>query len=94
MYSKGFVFNGYLSLLVCFEEIVFSDRLISINNFDFNLNSQFIVFLLQFFGCSVGDLIKKKRIKEEIVVLKNEVKVSILYCKYFLFDSYRKCCRI
>lgn len=87
MYSKGLTANGYWSSLACSEETVFSDGSISTNNFDSNLDSQSTVSLSQSSGCSVGDLTKKKRTKEEIAALKNEAKASILYCKYFLLDS-------
>lgn len=94
MHSKGVASNGYSSSLACSEETVFSDGSISTNNFDSNLDSQSTVSLSQSSGCSVGELTKKKRTKEEIAALKNEAKASILYCKYFLLKSYSNCSRI
>lgn len=95
MYSKGLSsINGYSSSLACSEETVFSDGSISTNNFDSNMDSQSTVSLSQSSGCSVGELTKKKRTKEEIAALKNEAKASILYCKYFRLDSYSNCSRI
>nr|XP_034312317.1 crossover junction endonuclease EME1 isoform X6 [Crassostrea gigas] len=75
MHSKGLASNGYSSSLACSEETVFSDGSISTNNFDSNMDSQSTVSLSQSSGCSVGELTKKKRTKEEIAVLKNEAKM-------------------
>lgn len=88
MHSKVLASNGYSSTLACSEDTVFSDRSISTNNFDSNLDSQSTVSLSQSSGCSVGDLTKKKRTKEEIAALKNEATASILFCQYFLLDSF------
>lgn len=86
VHSKG-LSSEYSSSLACSEETVFSDGSISTNNFDSNLDSQSTVSLSQSSECSVAELTKKKRTKEEIAALKNEAKASILYCKYFVFST-------
>lgn len=87
VHSKGLSSHEYSSSLACSEETVFSDGSISTNNFDSNLDSQSTVSLSQSSECSVAELTKKKRTKEEIAALKNEAKASILYCKYFVFST-------
>lgn len=63
MHSKVLASNWYSSSLACSEETVFSDRSISTNNFDSNLDSQSTVSLSQSSGSSVEELIKKKKNK-------------------------------
>lgn len=87
VHSKGLSSHEYSSSLACSEETVFSDGSISTNNFDSNLDSQSTVSLSQSSECSIAELTKKKRTKEEIAALKNEAKASILYCKYFVFST-------
>lgn len=86
VHSKG-LSSEHSSSLACSEETVFSDGSISTNNFDSNLDSQSTVSLSQSSECSIAELTKKKRTKEEIAALKNEAKASILYCKYFVFST-------
>lgn len=86
VHSKG-LSSEHSSSLACSEETVFSDGSISTNNFDSNLDSQSTVSFSQSSECSVAELTKKKRTKEEIAALKNEAKASILYCKYFVFST-------